>query len=118
MKLPKDPSQSENHFDQMLHTQKELGELRIEESTIKAKLLQLQSSITPHLEILHKEQAYVENFLKKYPNLSTLDGLVHLSIETTIEYKSLEIDLNNWDASLKMIMEVNKIFLENFGLNP
>ena len=36
------------------------------------------------MEILQKELAYTENVLKKDPNLSTLDGLVHLSIETTI----------------------------------
>ena len=54
MQLPKDPSQSENYFAQTLCTQQELANLTIEESNIKAKLLQLQSSITPHLEILHK----------------------------------------------------------------
>ena len=68
----------------MLHTQKELATLTIEEANIKAKMMQIQSSITPHLEVLHKEQAYVENVLKKYPNLSTLEGLVHLAAETTI----------------------------------
>ena len=118
MQLPKDPSQSEKHFAQTLCTQLELATLTTEESNIKAKLLQLQSSITPHLEILHKEQTYVETIIKKDPNLSTLDGLVHLAAETTIQYKSLEIALNNWDASLRMIMEVNKTFLAKYGLNP
>ena len=92
--------------------------MQTEESNIKAKLLQLQSSITPHMEILHKKQAYVENVIKKDPNLSTLDGLVHLAAETTIQHKSLEIALNNWDASLRMIMEVNQTFLAKYGLNP
>ena len=84
IQLPKDPAQSEKHFSQILHTQKELVALTSEEANIKAKLMQIQSSITPHLEVLHKEQAYVETVLKKDPNISTLDGLVHLSIETTI----------------------------------
>ena len=106
------------HFSQTLHTQKELAELTLEGSNIKAKLLQLQFSITPHLEILHKEQAYAETVIKKDPNLSTLDGLFHLAIETAIQYKSLEIALNNWDASLRMIMEVNQSFLAKYGLNP
>ena len=70
------------------------------------------------MEILHKEQAYAENVIKKDPNLSTLDSLVHLAAETTIQYKSLEIELNNWDASLRMIMEVNQTFLAKYGLNP
>ena len=118
MQLPKDPSQSEKHFSQTLRTQKELAELTTEESTTKAKLLQLQASITPHLEILHKEQAYAENVLKKDPNLSTLDGLVHLAAETAIQQKSLEIALNHWDAALRMIMEVNSTFLAKYGLNP
>lgn len=94
----------------MLHTHKELDVLIVEEVIIKAKLMQLQSSITPHLEVLHKEQAYVETVLKKDPNLSTLDGLVHLATKTAIQHKSLEIALNNWDATLKMIMEVNSTF--------
>ena len=91
MQLPKDPSQSEKHFSQTLRTQRELAELTSEESTTKAKLLQLQASITPHLEILHKEQGYAENA----PNLSTLDGLVHLVAEIAIQHKSLEIALSN-----------------------
>ena len=89
-----------------------------EESPTKAKLLQLQASITPHLEILHKEQAYAENVLKKDPNLSTLDGLVHLAVETAIQHKSLEIALNHWHATLRMIIEVNSKFLAKYGLNP
>ena len=39
MQLPKDPSQSEKHFAQMLRTQQELATLTTEESNIKAKLL-------------------------------------------------------------------------------
>ena len=84
MQLSNDLAQSEKHFNQMFHTQRELVELIVEESTIKAKLLQLQYSITPHVEILHKEQAYAEIVLKKDPNPSTLDGLVHLAAKTAI----------------------------------
>ena len=80
--------------------------------------MQIQSSITPHLEVLHKEQAYAETVLKKDPNLSTSDGLVHLAAETTIQHKSLEIALENWDAALKMIMEVNSTFLAKYGITP
>ena len=36
------------------------------------------------MEILQKELAYAENVLKKDPNLSTLEGLVHLAAESTI----------------------------------
>ena len=80
--------------------------------------MQIQSSITPHLEVLHKEQAYVETILNKVPNLSTLEKLVHLVAETTIHHKSLEIALENWDTALKMIMEVNNTFLEKYGITP
>ena len=118
LQLPKDPSQSEKYFSQTLRTQKELAELQTEESTTKAKMLQLQASITPHLEILHKEQGYAESIIKKDPNLSTLDGLVHLAAETDIQHKSLDIVLSNWDAALRMIMEVHSIFLARYGLQP
>ena len=80
MQLPKDPTQSEKHFHTTLHTQKELVVLIENEVNIKAKLVQIQSTITPHMEILQKELAYAKNVLKKDPNLSTLDGLVHLAV--------------------------------------
>ena len=118
MQSPTNPAQSEKHFAQSLHTQKELAFLTVEEAKKKAKLMQIQSSITPHLEVLHKEQAYAEAVLKKDPNLSTLDGLVHLPTETTIQHKSLEIALENWDASLKVLLEVNSNFLAKYGITP
>ena len=55
MQIPTNPTQSEKNFAHMLHTQKELAVLTIEEKNIKATLMQIQSSITPHLEVLHKE---------------------------------------------------------------
>ena len=85
---------------------------------MKAKLTQIQLTITPHMEVLHKELAYVENVLKKDPNLSTLEGLVHLAEETTIQLKALEIALDNWDTTLKIIMEVNKTFLAKYSITP
>ena len=53
------------------------------------------------MEFLQKELAYAEIILKKDPNLSTLDGLVHLATETTIQIKTLEVAIQNWDAALK-----------------
>ena len=69
------------------------------------------------MEVLHKEQAYVENVLKKDPNLSTLEGLVHLAAKITIQLKALEIALDNWDATLKIILEVNKTFLAKYFIH-
>ena len=117
MQIPRDLAQSEKHFTQSLHTQKELVALASREANIKANLMHIQYSITPHLEVLHKEKVYAKTILKKDPNLSTLDRLVHLDIETTIQHKSLEIALENWDAALKMIMEVNSTFLAKYGIN-
>ena len=88
-----------------------------DEANIKAKLIKIQSSITPHTEILDKELAYATNVLEKDPNLSTLEGLVHLVVEITIQLKALEISLDNWDASLKIIMEVNKTFLAKYSIH-
>ena len=78
--------------------------------------MQIQASITPHLEILHKEHMYAEIVLKKNPNISTYEGLVDLAAELAIQYKSLEIALNNWDAALKILLEVHKIFLAKHGI--
>ena len=52
MQLPRDPTQSEKHFHTMLQTQKELVVLTVDEANTKAKLVQIQSVITPHMEIL------------------------------------------------------------------
>ena len=69
------------------------------------------------MEVLHKEHAYVENVLKKDPNLSTLDNLVHLAAEIVIQLKSLDIALDNWDSALKNITVLHKSFLDNFFKN-
>ena len=76
----------------------------------------MQASITPHLEVLHKEQMYAETILKKDPNISTHDGLVDLAAELGIQHKSLDIVLHNWNATLKILLEVNKIFLAKYGI--
>ena len=52
--------------------------------------------------------------MKKYPNLSTLDGLVHLATEIAIQLKLLDVVLDNWDATLKHIMVVHKSFLDKY----
>ena len=69
--------------------------LTIEEANIRAKLISIQASLTPHMEILQKEQAQAKNILKKDPNLSTLDGLVHLAIEIAIQLKTIDVVLDN-----------------------
>ena len=115
--LPKDPTQSEKYFATTLHTQKELAVLTSDEANIKAKLIQIQSAITPQMKVLHKEMAYAENVLKKDPNISTSEGLIHLAAETTIQLKTLEIALDNWDTSLKIIMEVNNFFLAKYSIH-
>ena len=78
--------------------------------------MQMQASITPHLEVLHKEQMYAETILKKDPNISTHDGLVDLAAELAIQHRSLDIALNNWDAALKILLEVNKTILAKYGI--
>ena len=59
---------------------------------------------------------YAEIVLKKDPNLSTLEGLVDLAVELAIQHKSLDIALDNWDAALKVLLEVNKPFLAKHGI--
>ena len=52
IQLPKDLARSEKHFQTTLYIQKELVVLTIDEMKIKAKLIQIQSSITSHVEVL------------------------------------------------------------------
>ena len=69
------------------------------------------------MEILHKDLGYVETLMKEDPNLSTLDGLVHLDVQLAIQIKSLEIACDNWDAALKIILEVHKYFLDKHTIS-
>ena len=85
MQLPTNPAHSEKHFAQMLHTQRELATLSAKEANIKANLIQIQASITPHFEVLHKEKMYAETILKKDPNISTHEGLVDLVEELVVQ---------------------------------
>ncbi|OYD06018.1 hypothetical protein CHM34_18575 [Paludifilum halophilum] len=78
------------------------------EANIKAKLTIIQATITPHIEILHKEQGYAETLMKKDPNLST----IHLATKLEIQIKSLDLACENRDATLKMILDVHKSFLD------
>ena len=47
------------------------------------------------MEMLHKELGYVETFLKKDPNISTLDGLVDFATKLAIQIKSLDVACDN-----------------------
>ena len=69
------------------------------------------------MEIFHKELSYTKTLMKKYPNLSTLDGLVHLVAELAIQIKYLDVACENWDATLKIILEVHKSFLDKHTIS-
>ena len=61
---------------------------------------------------------YVEIVMKKDPNISTHEGLVDLAIELVVQQNSLDVALNNWDAALKILLEVNETFLAKHGITP
>ena len=105
-------AQSEKHFRTLLQTQSQLVVLIVDEDNIRAKLTSIQETLTLHMEILHKELGYVENLMKKDPNLSTLDGLVLLDAELTIQIKSLDVTCENQDETFKIILDVHKSFLD------
>ena len=86
--------------------------LIVEESNIRAKLINIQASLTPHMDILQQEIAYAKTLFKKDPNISSLEGLVHLAAETAIQLKSLDLALDNWDGALKYIMALHKTLLD------
>ena len=69
------------------------------------------------MEILQKEIAYAKTLLKKDPNLSTFDGLVHFVVETAIQLKSPAIVLENWDATVRHIRVLDKSFLDKYFKN-
>lgn len=114
--LPKNPAQSEKHFNALLLSQSQLVVLTAEEATVRAKLTQIQAFLFPHMEILHKELGYAETLLKKDSNLSTSDGLVHLAAELAIQVNLLDVACDNWDVALKIIMEVHNPFLEKYTI--
>ena len=69
------------------------------------------------MEVLNKKLGYGETLLKQDPNLSTLDGLVHLVAELSIQIKSLDAACDNWDVALKIILDVHKSFLEKHTIS-
>ena len=91
--------------------------LTIEEANIRAKLINIQASLTPHMDILQKELAYAKTLLKKDLNLSTLDDLVHLATKIAIQLKSLDVTLDNYDSAIKHITILHKSFLDKFFKN-
>ena len=100
-----------------MQTQSQLVVLIADEANIRAKLTSIHATLTPHMKILHKELGYTKTLLKKQPNISTLDGLVHLVAELAIQINSLDVACDNLDASLKIIMYVHKSFLDKHRLN-
>ena len=73
VKLPMNPAQSKKHFRTLLQTQSKLATLSVDEANIRAKLISIQTTLTPHMEILHKDLGHAKTLTKKNPNLSTLD---------------------------------------------
>ena len=51
-KLSQNPVQTKQHFHSLLQTQNKLAILIVEEANIRAKLINIQASLTPHMEIL------------------------------------------------------------------
>ena len=69
------------------------------------------------MEVLHKELAFSKTLMKKYSHLSAHDGLIDLAIKLDVQFQSLEVACNNWDATLKIIMEVHKTFLDKHTIS-
>ena len=56
-KLTQNPIHTKQNFHKLLQTQSRLAVLTKEEANIRAKLISIQASLTPHMEILKKELA-------------------------------------------------------------
>ena len=61
-----------------------LVELKAQDTNIWATLIGIQSMLTPHMKVLHKEIAYAETLKKKDNKFSTHDGLVDLASQLDI----------------------------------
>ena len=94
-RLPSNLAQSDKNFRTLLQTQSQLATLIVDEANIRAKITSIQETFTPYMEILHKELGYAETLMEKDPNLSTLDGLLHLVVKISIQIKSLYIACDN-----------------------
>lgn len=111
------PSQGQSYFQNLLSAQGQLASLQAQDANIRATLINIHSMLIPHMEVLHKELSYAEIFMKKDPHLSTNEGLVTLATELDIQVKSLEVACDNWDTTLKIIMEVHKPFLNKHTIH-
>ena len=78
------PGQSQVHFQRLLTTQGRLVEVQAQDANIWSTLISIQSMLTSHMEVLHKELAYAETLMKKDSHLSTHDGLVDLATQLDI----------------------------------
>ena len=110
-------AQSEKHFRNLLNSQSYLAVLHTDEANIKAKLINIYSILTTNMELLQKELAFTKTLMKKDPHLSTHEGLVHLAADLVIQIKSLEVACDNWDASLKIMIQVYNFFLDKCTLS-
>ena len=70
-----------------MNSQGQLVDLHAQEENIWAILISIQYMLTPHMEILHKELAFVETLMQKDPHLSILEGLVYLGANLAIQIK-------------------------------
>ena len=66
-KLSQNPIQTTQHFYKLLQTQSKIAMLIVEKANIRAKLINIQASLTPHMDILQKELAQAKTLLKKDP---------------------------------------------------
>ena len=52
--------------------------MQAQDANIKSTLIGIQSMLTPHMEVLHKELAYAVILMKRDSHISTHEGLVDL----------------------------------------
>lgn len=51
--------------------------------------------LIPHMEMLHKELAFVDTLMKKDSQLSTYEGLVNIVSHLEIQIHSLDVACDN-----------------------
>ena len=114
-RLVLDPSASSVHHDKLRSLYSMQVELAKEEAGIRYKLIEIQNMILPLMDTMHKHIVQARTLVHDN-NFSIVDHVIELSAEIQVALHSSQILQDNWDKSLKLILQVHSGFLSNFGI--
>ena len=107
-----DASSISIHFNRLTFYQEILVELMAKDRNIRERFISIQSMLISHLEAMERKMTIAKDLAKRDPHLSIADSLVDLVAQLEIQVQSLYVEIDNWDESLKIILELHKPFLD------